>query len=116
MDTLFPYTTLCRSDAWRLAQQEIVLAMIGRHVDEPRARIGGDKIAAQERAGLRKEAAELVHRMAGDGGAQGARRNRRFCDELSDSRSLGQCLHQGSAQMEQKSLDRASFVNPKKRK
>jgi len=40
--------------------------MIGRHVDEPRALIGGDEIARQERPRLGEETAKLVHRMAGD--------------------------------------------------
>jgi hypothetical protein len=50
----------------RLAQQEIVLAMIRRHVNEAGALIGGDEIAGKERAGLGEEAAEMVHRVAGD--------------------------------------------------
>ena len=56
-----------RIDAVRLAQQEIVLAMVGRHVDEAGAGVGSDEVAGQERAGLGEEAAEMMHRMAGDG-------------------------------------------------
>ncbi len=54
-----------RLNAILLAQQEIVLAMIGRHMDEPGARLGRDEIARQEWAGLCEEPAERVHRMAG---------------------------------------------------
>ena len=36
-----------RVDAVRLAQLEIVLAMVGRHVDEARALVGGDEVARQ---------------------------------------------------------------------
>ena len=56
-----------RVDAVRLAQLEIVLAMVGRHVDEARALVGGDEVARQERPRLGEEAAELVHRVASDG-------------------------------------------------
>ena len=56
-----------RFDAVRLAQIEIVLAMVGRHMDKPGAAVGGDKIAGQEGAGLGIEAAQMVHRVAGDG-------------------------------------------------
>ena len=42
-------------DAVRLAQREIVLAMVGRHMDKAGARIGRDEIARQERARLREE-------------------------------------------------------------
>ena len=59
-----------RIDAVRLAQQEIVLAMIRRHMDEAGAGVGGDEIAGQERAGLGEEAAEMVHRVAGDGAGE----------------------------------------------
>src|SRR3546814_18078320 len=77
-DTLFPYTTLCRSaeaaepgpiltvlavaldrehgvDAVCLAQVEIILAVIGRHMDEAGAAVGGDEIAGEEgaRAGVK---------------------------------------------------------------
>ena len=51
----------------RLAEVEIVLAMVGRHMDEPGAAVGGDEIAREEGARTREEAAERVHRMAGDG-------------------------------------------------
>ena len=44
-----------RIDAVRLAQQEVVLAMIGRHVDEAGTLVGSDEIARQERAGLGEE-------------------------------------------------------------
>src|SRR5205085_951990 len=57
-------------DAVRLAEQEIVLAMVRRHVDEPGARIGGDEIAGEERPRLGEEAAEMVHRVAGDGAGE----------------------------------------------
>ena len=59
-----------RIDAVRLAQHEIVLAMIGRHMDEAGALVGGDEVAGQERARLGEEAAELVHRVAGDGAGE----------------------------------------------
>ena len=56
-----------RLDAILLAQQEIVLAVVRGHMDEPGARLGGDEIARQERAGLGEEPAERVHRMARGG-------------------------------------------------
>ena len=51
----------------RLAQVEVVLAVVRRHVDEAGASIGGDEVAGEERARPREEAAEMVHRVAGDG-------------------------------------------------
>src|SRR3546814_2115208 len=45
-------------DAVRLAQQEIVLAMVGRHVNQAGARLGGDEIAGEERAGFSEERSE----------------------------------------------------------
>ena len=54
----------------RLAQLEIVLAVVGRHVDEPGAGVGGDEIARQERPRLGEEPAEVVHRVAGDGAGE----------------------------------------------
>ena len=59
-----------RVDAVRAAQLEIVLAMVGRHVDEARALVGGDEVARQERPRLGEEPAELVHRVAGDGAGE----------------------------------------------
>ena len=56
-----------RIDTVRLAQVEIVLAMVRRHMDEPGAAVGRDEIASEHRARLGKEATELVHRMANDG-------------------------------------------------
>src|SRR4051812_20840141 len=47
-------------DAMLLAQQEIVLAMVRRHMDEPGTGIGRNKIAGEEWARAGKEAAELV--------------------------------------------------------
>ena len=57
-------------DAGRLADQEILLAMIGRHMDEAGAGVGGDMVGGQEGAGAGEEAAEMVHRMAGDGAGE----------------------------------------------
>ena len=57
----------------RLAQREVILAMIRRHVDKAGAGIGGDEIARQEGAGLGKEAAEVVHWVTGDGAGEGRR-------------------------------------------
>ena len=54
----------------RLAQLEIVLAMVGRHVDQAGAALGGDELAGQERPRLGEEAAEMVHRVAGDGAGE----------------------------------------------
>src|SRR3546814_17085212 len=54
-------------DAVRLAQQEIVPAMVGRHVNQAGARLGGDEIAGEARAGFSEEAAEMVHWMASNG-------------------------------------------------
>jgi hypothetical protein len=59
-----------RIDAVRLAEQEIVLAMIRRHVDEAGALIRGDEFAGEEGARCREEAAEMVHRMARDGAGE----------------------------------------------
>jgi len=56
-----------RVEAVGLAQLEIVLAMVGRHVDEAGARVGGDMIGGHERARASEEATERVHRVAGDG-------------------------------------------------
>ena len=52
------------AEPMRLAQLEIVLAVIGRHVDQARAAVGGDKVARQQRPRLGKEPAEVVHRVA----------------------------------------------------
>ena len=49
-----------------LAQGEVVLPVIGRHVDEAGAGVGGDERAGEERARLGEEPAEMVHRVAGD--------------------------------------------------
>ena len=47
-----------RVDPMRLAQQEVVLAVVGGHVDQARAAVGGDEVrAVEERAGLGEEAA-----------------------------------------------------------
>ena len=54
----------------RLAQVEVVLAVVGRHVDEAGAALGGDEVARQERARLGEEPAEVVHRVAGDGAGE----------------------------------------------
>ncbi len=53
--------------------------MIGGHVDEPGARLGGDVLGGEEGARTSEKAAEMVHRMAGDGAVEvGARIDRRF--------------------------------------
>src|SRR3546814_18667535 len=57
-------------DAVRLAQQEIVLAMVGRHVNQAGARPGGDEIAGGARAGVSEEAAAMVTWMAKNGRAR----------------------------------------------
>eukprot|EP01035_Chromulina_nebulosa_P035392 gene35391-47566_t len=54
----------------RLAQLEIVLAVIRRHMDETGAGIGGDEVAGQERARLGEEPAQRVHRVAGGGAGE----------------------------------------------
>ena len=54
----------------RLAQLEIILAMVGRHMDQAGAAVGGDEVAGQEGAGPGEEAAEMVHRVAGDGAGE----------------------------------------------
>ena len=59
-----------RVDAVRLAQLEVVLAVVGRHVDEAGAAVGGDEVAGQERPRLGEEPAEVVHRVAGDGAGE----------------------------------------------
>jgi hypothetical protein len=43
-----------RIDPVRLAQQEVVLAMVGRHVDKAGAAVGGDEIAGSSGRGLAK--------------------------------------------------------------
>src|SRR4029079_14507537 len=55
-----------RVDPGRLADVEILFAMVGREVDQARAGVGGDMVAGQQRARLGEKAAELVHRVAGD--------------------------------------------------
>ena len=40
--------------------------MIGRHMDEAGTGLGGDMVGGQERPRLGEEAAELVHRVAGN--------------------------------------------------
>src|SRR5690606_37737726 len=57
-------------DAVRLAQLEVVLAVIGRHVDEAGAALGGDELARQERPRLGVKPAEVVHRVAGNGAGE----------------------------------------------
>ena len=59
-----------RVDAQLLAGDEIFLAMVGGHMDEAGARVGGDMIGGQERTRAREEAAERVHRVAGDGACE----------------------------------------------
>ncbi len=59
-----------RVDAVGLAQLEIILAMVGRHMDQAGAAVGGDEVAGQEGAGPGEEAAEMVHRVAGDGAGE----------------------------------------------
>ena len=44
-----------RIDAVRLAQLEIILAMVGRHMDQAGAAVGGDELAGQEGRGLAKK-------------------------------------------------------------
>src|SRR6185369_14720522 len=56
-----------RVDADRLAQLEIILAMVGCHVNEAGALVGGDEIAGEERPRPGEEPAELVHGVANDG-------------------------------------------------
>ena len=59
-----------RVDAVGLAQLEIVLAMVGRHVDEAGALVGGDEVAGQERPRLGEEA----RRACASGGGRPCRR------------------------------------------
>ena len=40
--------------------------MVRRHMDQPRARVGGDEVAGEKRAGLGEKPAEAVHGVAGD--------------------------------------------------
>ncbi len=51
-------------EAVRLAEVEVILAMVGRHMDKAGAAVGGDEIARKERARAREEAAKCVHRVA----------------------------------------------------
>src|SRR3954454_7154477 len=53
-----------RINAIGAAQLEIVLAMVGCHVDKAGALVGGDEFARKKRPRLGKEAAELVHRVS----------------------------------------------------
>ena len=57
-------------DAVRLAKVEVVLAVVGRHVDEAGAAIGGDEVAGEQRARRSVEPAQCVHRMAGEGSGE----------------------------------------------
>jgi hypothetical protein len=83
----------------RLAQLEIVLAVVRGHMDQPGAALGGDEVAGQEWAGFGKEPAEVVHRVAGDGsGEVGALAGpHRREAELSACRCLG-ALDEGAQQ------------------
>jgi len=51
-------------DAILLAELEIVLAVVGRHVDESGAGVRRDELAGEERARLCEEPTERVHRVA----------------------------------------------------
>ncbi len=62
----------------RLAQFEIVLAVVRRHMDESGAAVGGDEIAREEWARLGEEPAEVVHRVAGDGAGEFGALNEEF--------------------------------------
>jgi len=59
-----------RVDPVFAAQVEIVLAMVGRHVDEAGAAIGGDEVASQHRAERFVEPTELVHGVANLGSGE----------------------------------------------
>ena len=62
-----------RLDAVGLAQREVVLAMVGRHVDEAGAALGGDEITGQEGARFGEEGAVgegLRHGVAGEGAGE----------------------------------------------
>ena len=70
-----------RLDADRLAQRKVVLAVVRGHVDEAGAGLGGDEgRAVEEGARLGEEAAELVHRVAGDGSGEVGAFDRRLLD------------------------------------
>ena len=56
-----------RVDSVCLAQVKVILAMIGRHMDEAGAAISGDEVACEHWARFRKETAEMVHWVADDG-------------------------------------------------
>ena len=73
--------------------------MVGGHVDEAGARVGGHELAGQERAGLGKEAAACVHRVAGGGICEIVAR------ELTHYGSLG--LHTMHAEPASKSFDKS---------
>src|SRR4029079_3823718 len=69
-----------RIDAVGAAQLEIILAMVGHHVDEARALVGGDEVAGEEWPRPGEEPAELVHRVASDrAGEFGAFVDSYFC-------------------------------------
>jgi hypothetical protein len=59
-----------RVDAVRLAQVEVVFAVIGGHVDEAGPLLGRDEISGEEGARAGEEAANGVHRVAGDGSGE----------------------------------------------
>ncbi len=71
-----------RVDAVLLAELEIVLAVVRRHVDEAGARVGGDEVAGEERAGLGEEPAECVHRVACGGAFELRTEDLSICDLL----------------------------------
>ena len=56
-----------RVDSVCLAQVKVILAMIGRHMDEAGAAVSGDEVACEHWARFRKETAEMVHWVADDG-------------------------------------------------
>ena len=59
-----------RVDPVLAAQVEIVLAMVGRHVDEAGTAIGGDEVAREHGAEGFVESAEGVHRVADFGAGE----------------------------------------------
>ena len=59
-----------RIDPIGLAQDEIILTMIRRHMDKPGACIGCDEITGQKWTGFGVKSAKMVHGVTGDGSGE----------------------------------------------
>ncbi len=86
-----------RRQAVGLAQLEIVLAVVGRHVDQPGAGVGGDELARQERPRLGEKSAEVVHRVTRDGAGEVGAFTRPLFEMASEAETRFRALQQRSS-------------------